>query len=80
MTSSRAAFGQLLLKKPAVVDEEKIDKNMTTIGNKATGLLSLTRQFAATLDGKYNMTPDSYFLPKSALFTAIEGGSTFKTK
>ena len=80
MTSSRPAFGQLLLKKPAVEDEEKIDKNMTTIGNKATGLLSLTRQFAATLDGKYNMTPDSYFLPKSALFTAIEGGSTFKTK
>lgn len=56
---------------------DKIDTNMTTVCKKATNLESLARSFAATLNGIYTVTPDSYFLPKGGTFTATNGGTTF---
>lgn len=75
MTMSRPAYGQITINCTA---EDKIDKNMETIKKKATELENLTRSFAATLNGTYQITPDSYFLPTGGQFDAISGGTTFK--
>ena len=75
MTMSRPAYGQITINCTA---EDKIDKNMETIKKKATELENLTRSFAATLNGTYQITPDSYFLPTGGQFDAVSGGSSFK--
>lgn len=75
MTMSRPAFGQITINCTA---ENKIDKNMETIKKKATELENLTRSFAATLNGTYEITPDDYFLPTGGQFKAIGGGTSFK--
>ena len=75
MTTSRPQYGQYIV----VVDaSDKVDKNMETIVKKATQFEALTRQFAATLAGKYSVVPNNYFLPTGGDFTAIEGGTTFR--
>ncbi len=75
MTMSRPAYGQITINCTA---EDKIDKNMETIKKKATELENLTRSFAATLNGTYQITPDSYFLPTGGQFDAVSGGTSFK--
>ena len=75
MTMSRPAYGQITINCTA---EDKIDKNMETIKKKATELENLTRSFAATLNGTYEITPDDYFLPTGGQFKAIGGGTSFK--
>ena len=75
MTMSRPVYGQITINCTA---EDKIDKNMETIKKKATELENLTRSFAATLNGTYQITPDSYFLPTGGQFDAVSGGTSFK--
>lgn len=75
MTTSRPQYGQY---KVVVDASDKVDKNMENVTKKATQFEALTRQFAATLAGKYSVVPNNYFLPTGGDFTAIEGGTTFK--
>lgn len=59
LTTVRPQFGQM---KIAYSDDEKPDRNLTTMANKCN-IETLARQFAATLSGTYDMIPDNYFLP-----------------
>lgn len=72
---SKPGFGQI---KIVSKGDDAMDKNMETICSKSADMEALGRSFGATLNGVYNMTPDDYFLPKGGLFTAAEGGTTFK--
>lgn len=75
MNFAKTAYGQMSID----CDEtNKVDNNMTSIKKKATDLETLSRQFAATLKGTYDMVPDNYFLPTGGTFTAVNGGTSFK--
>lgn len=74
-TVSKTAFGKIQI---TYSPENKVDKNMETIVKKSPNMENLARAFAATLNGQYEMTPNDYFLPTGGLFTAINGGTTFK--
>ena len=75
LTMSRPAYGQMTINCTA---ENKIDKNMETIKKKATDIEQLCRNFAALMNGTYQITPDSYFLPTGGQFDAVSGGTSFK--
>lgn len=75
MTMTRTAYGQMAI---SCTEDNKIDKNMETIKKKATDIEQLCRNFAALMNGTYQITPDSYFLPTGGQFDAISGGTTFK--
>lgn len=75
LTMSRPAYGQMTINCTA---ENKIDKNMETIKKKATDIEQLCRNFAALMNGTYQITPDSYFLPTGGEFDAVSGGTSFK--
>ena len=76
LTTSRPAYGQITI---TVSPDDAVDGNLDNVVNRgATDMITLARQFAATLAGTYNMTPDNYFLPTGAEFTAIDGGTSFK--
>lgn len=75
LTMSRPSYGQMQI---VCTAENKVDKNMETIKKKSPDMESLARAFAATLNGTYEMTPDNYFLPASAQFKAVSGGTNFK--
>lgn len=78
MTTSRPAYGQMTI---TVSPDDAVDGNMKNVESRgATNMTSLARQFAATLAGTYNMTPDNYFLPTGAEFTSTEGGTSFSLK
>lgn len=78
LTRQRTNYGEMKI----IVDAESdnIDKNMETINKKAKDMESLVRSFAATLNGTYTITPDDYFMPTAATFTATSGGTTFILK
>ena len=40
--------------------------------------LNKVKEFAVTLNGVYDVTPNDYFLPTGGTFTATNGGTTFK--
>ena len=74
MDITKPAFGQSTIK----CDENNgVDNNLKAINTKATNMESLIRQFAATLVGTYNMTPDNSFLPTAADYTPVSGGTAF---
>lgn len=75
LTITRTAYGQARIDYSA---ESNVDKNMEAIVKKSPEMENLARAFAATLNGTYTMTPDDYFLPTGSLFTAVNGGTTFK--
>ena len=75
LTMSRPAYGQMTINCTA---ENKIDKNMETIKKKATDIEQLCRNFAALMNGTYQIIPDSYFLPTGGQFDAVSGGTSFK--
>ena len=75
LTITRTAYGQARIDYSA---ENNVDKNMEAIVKKSPEMENLARAFAATLNGTYTMTPDDYFLPTGSLFTAVNGGTTFK--
>ena len=75
MTMTRPAYGQITITATA---EDKIDKNMESIKKKATNIEQLCRDFAALLNGTYQITPDDYFLPTGGQFNPIDGGTAFK--
>ena len=70
-----SAYGQIQL---VSTPEDAYDNNMNAISRNVPEILALTRQFAATLSGTYDVVPDDYFLPTGGVFTAVNGGTTFK--
>lgn len=74
MDVTKPAFGQATIQ---CNESNGIDNNLKAINTKATNMESLMRQFAATLVGTYNMTPDNYFLPTAADFAPVSGGTAF---
>jgi len=75
LTMKRTGMGQVNI---SHTQEDKVDKNMENIVKKAPEVETFVRSFANLLNGTYNITPDNYFLPTGAMFTAVSGGSTFK--
>ena len=75
LTMTLPAFGQINID---CTEENKIDKNMENVKKKAADIEQLCRNFAALMCGTYKMTPDNYFLPTSAQFESISGGTSFK--
>ena len=75
MDMSLVQYGQMRFGLPAT---DTFDKNMSAIMNKADQLLNLTKSFATTLQGTFDMTPDDYFKPTGSTFTSTNGGPTFK--
>lgn len=77
LTMEKTAYGQMAIK---CTSEDTTDQNFdAVVKNGGSDMANLARAFAATISGTYQMTPDSYFLPTSALFELIEGtGTTFK--
>ena len=75
LSFSRLDFGQMSI---AYSADGKVDKNMEALVRRSPDMENLARAFAATLSGMYEMTPNDYFLPTGGLFTAFNGGTTFK--
>ena len=77
LTMEKTAYGQMAF---SCTEENTTDANFdAVVKNGGADMGSLARAFAATISGKYQMKPNSYFLPTSSLFEVIEGtGTTFK--
>lgn len=73
----KTAYGQVSID---CNDDCVVDNNMKSIVRKATELEILTRQFGQTLNGVYLMTPDDYYTPTGAQFTAQGAGNSFEIK
>lgn len=74
LTTTKTAYGTM---KIAYSDEEKTDKNLAAIAAKSNAE-ALIRQFAATLNGTYTITPDNYFHPTSCKLTSNNATYTLK--
>lgn len=70
VTSERVGFGKIAL---SVADSPVVDKNMQTIAKKAADMPELAKAFATEIAGTYDITPDNYFMPSGATFTATDG-------
>lgn len=75
MSLSRLSYGNMELK---YTSSDVADANMTAINKRATNLEQLTREFAATLNGTYEVTPNDYFLPTGAEFKSTAGAHIYK--
>ena len=53
------------------------DNNLSVFTSRGSAVEALLRQFAATLVGTYDMTPNDYFLPTSVHCTPISSGTAF---
>lgn len=71
---SKPAFGQINIYSDT---DSAVDRNMTSVGTRATNLEALVRDFASTLNGQYSITPNNYFAPTGGKFESINGGTTF---
>ena len=76
LTTTRPAFGQMQI---SFSDEEKTDRNLTTMGAKCN-IEAFVRQFAATLSGTYDIVPNHYFLPTGCELHAVEGNRDYILK
>ena len=72
---SRVAYGKVAIQPTTTV---KTDNNMNAVEKKVPGFIAKVQEFVETLYGTYNVTPNDYFLPTGGLYTAAEGGNTFK--
>ena len=75
MSLSRPSFGQMQI---IVSPDDPADKKFVSVAKNIEGFEPLVRSFAATLDGTYQIIPNDYFLPTTAEFNPINGGTTFK--
>lgn len=75
ITQMRVAHGEIEI---SIDDKPKADNNLNNIAQKADNLISLMTQFVKTINGRFAMTPDNYFLPKSCVYTSKTGGASFK--
>ena len=73
LTTNRTSFGKMQI---SYSDNEKVDKNLTTMAKKCD-IEPLLRQFAATLDGTYDIVPNDYFLPTGCELHAVGGGNDY---
>ena len=71
----RIAYGKLGINTAA---DATTDKNMNTVVAKVPEFVNKVKEFAVTLNGVYDVTPNDYFLPTGGTFTATNGGTTFK--
>ena len=72
---NRQAYGKISIKPTASV---KTDNNMNAVEKKVPGFIAKVQEFVETLYGTYDVTPNDYFLPTGGLYTATDGGTTFK--
>ena len=77
MDFTRPQFGQMDI---AYSDDAATDNNMNALTRNAAELPALVKAFAASVAGRYNMTPDDYFLPKGAVLTSTDGTKTLGIK
>lgn len=75
IASTRTGYGIVQIALPQI---ESYDTNLIKIQGKATNIINLCRDFVNTIKGKYQVTPNDYFLPTGGTYTAIDGGTTFK--
>lgn len=74
MNSKRTAFGEV-----TITATENTDKNMQTVSSKGgTQMTQLFKDFAATIEGTYQVKPNHYFLPTGGVFTSSKGSFTLK--
>lgn len=73
----RTAFGQMSYMMPAV---PRKDSNFTNFAKNVPALETATKKFIALIQGIYNITPNDYFMPDGATYTAVDGGLTFILK
>lgn len=71
----RDAYGKISVNPTVAV---KTDNNMNAVEKKVPGFIAKVQEFVETLYGTYNVTPNDYFLPTGGLYTATDGGNTFK--
>lgn len=74
---NRIAYGKLSVNTAA---DANIDKNMGAVDAKVPAFSAKVKEFAATLNGEYQVTPNDYFLPTGGTFAATNGGLTFRLK
>jgi hypothetical protein len=75
LTLNKLAYGQIEV---ISTKDDAVDRNMTSINTRAGNIISLAHAFGATLNGVYDVTPNSYFVPTGALFNAVGSGNSFK--
>ena len=75
--SERTGFGKITL---SVAENPATDKNMQTVAKKAKDMPTLVKNLADILAGTYDITPDNYFMPTGATFTALDGSKTIVLK
>lgn len=73
LTTVRPQFGQM---KILCSDEDKPDRNLTTMANRCN-IEVLVRQFAASLAGTYDIVPNNYFLPTGCELNAVGSDSKY---
>jgi hypothetical protein len=72
---SKNGYGRFLY----TYDESSVaDNNLVAIGRKAENLEKLVRDYAATLNGEYEVTPNDYFLPTGGEYKSLADGSVIK--
>ena len=75
LTVARTAYGQLSI---TCSDDPEIDANMENAYDRgAEDIVNLSRQFAATITGTFNVRPNSVFLPTEAAFDPVGVGTAF---
>lgn len=72
-----SGFGKVTYSLP---DNPQMDTNLKNIIRKVPEMEDAVKNFAALIVGTYDMTPDNYFLPTGATYTAVGGGLTFTLK
>lgn len=77
LTMGKTEYGQMYI---SCTDNDKTDTNFSAVVSRGgADMENLARAFAATISGKYQITPNDYFLPTSAVFDLVEGvGTTFR--
>lgn len=76
LTNIRTAYGQMQI---SYSDANKVDGNLESLGKKSD-IVTVARQFAATLSGTFNIVPNDYFLPTGCELHAVDGGSNYILK
>lgn len=76
LTNIRTAYGQMQI---SYSDANKVDGNLESLGKKSD-IVTVARQFAATLSGTYNIIPNDYFLPSGCELHSVEGGNVYILK
>ena len=76
LTTTRPSFGKMQM---TSADTDKMDNNMNAIAGKSNAEM-LARQFAATLNGTYTITPDNYFRPTGCVLQAEGSGLSYTLK